>query len=190
MILNRLFSKIVVLLQKSRVIFYSILSSSKIDAIKLQPVLANGNGSIKIGNNVTFGVKESPYYYSGYSYLDSRREDSYIEIGDNCWINNSATVISDGKKIIIHSNCLIGVNLQIIDSDFHDLDPKNRFGGKNIIKKDIIINKNVFIGNNVTILKGVVIGENSVIGSNSVVSKNIPSNVIAGGNPAKVIRNI
>lgn len=188
--LHKIFYKIVALKQKLRVLFYSVLSKIKIDALKLQPVLSNGKGYIQIGNNVTFGVMESPYYYSGYSYLDARREESYIEIGNNCWINNNATIISDGKRIIIHSNCLIGVNLQIIDSDFHELDPKNRFGGKNIIKKDVIINKNVFIGNNVTILKGVVIGENSVIGSSSVVSRNIPSNVIAAGNPAKVIRNL
>lgn len=188
--LHKIFYKIITLKQKWRVFLYSILSNIKIDAHKLQPVLANGKGDIQIGSNVTFGVRESPYYYSGYSYLDARKEESYIEIGDNCWINNNAIIISDGKRIIIHSDCLIGVNLQIMDSDFHDLDPKNRFGGKNIIKKDIIINKNVFIGNNVTILKGVIIGENSVIGSNSVVTKNIPSNVIAVGNPAKAIRNL
>lgn len=182
--------KIAALIQKCRVLLYSILSKIKIDARKLQPVLSNGKGDIQIGENVTFGVKESPYYYSGYSYLDARREESYIEIGDNCLINNNATIISDGTKIIIRSHCLIGVNLQIMDSDFHDLDPQNRFGGKNISKKEIIINKNVFIGNNVTVLKGVEIGENSVIGSNSVVTKNIPSNVIAAGNPAKVIRNL
>lgn len=85
---------------------------------------------------------------------------------------------------------MIGVNLQIIDSDFHELDPDSRFGGKNIIKKDVTINENVFIGNNVTILKGVIIGKNSVIGNCSVVTKDIPENVIAAGNPAKVIKKL
>lgn len=177
-------------LQKNRVLFYSILSNIKINAIKLQPVLVSGKGKIKIGKSVTFGVKESPYYYSGYVYLEARREESYIEIGDNCFINNSATIISDGKKIVIGSNCLIGTNLQIIDSDFHDLASDCRFGGKNIVRKDVLIDENVFIGNNVTILKGVIIGKNSVIGNNSVVAKSIPENVIAAGNPAKVIKNL
>jgi acetyltransferase-like isoleucine patch superfamily enzyme len=195
MTLNNLYSKIkikliLLLIQKPRVYFYSFLSSIKIDVVKLQPVLVNGKGKIKISNSVTFGVKESPYYYSGYSYLEARREESYIEIGDNCFINNSASIISDGKKIVIKHNCLIGSNFQIMDSDFHELNPNNRFGGKNIIKKDVMINENVFIGNNVTILKGVVIGKNSVIGNNSVVTKSIPQNVIAGGNPAKVIREL
>lgn len=193
--LNKLLYKIklkliLLLVQKPRVYFYSFLSSIKTDLIKLQPVLVNGKGKIKISQSVTFGVRESPYYYSGYTYIDARREDSYIEIGDNCFINNSATIISDGKRIIIKSNCLIGFNFQLIDSDFHELNPNNRFGGKNIIKKDVIINENVFIGNNVTILKGVIIGKNSVIGSNSVVSKSIQENVIVAGNPAKVIKTL
>jgi len=179
-----------ILIQKNRIMFYTILSNIKIKANKFQPVLANGEGKIKIGNNVSFGVKNSQDYYSKYSYLHARRKESYIEIGDNCWLNNNATIISDGKNIIIGKNCLIGTNLQIIDSDFHDLDPQSRFGGKNIIKKDVLIEENVFIGNNVTILKGVIIGKNSVIGASSVVTKRIPENCIVGGNPAKVIKRI
>ena len=53
-----------------------------------------------------------------------------------------------------------------------------------------VISENVFIGDNVTILKGVTIGVNSVIGNGSIVTKSIPDNVIAAGNPARVIRNI
>ncbi|CAI6150564.1 MAG: Galactoside O-acetyltransferase [uncultured Sulfurimonas sp.] len=176
--------------QYPRVLFYSFLSSIKVAGIKLQPLLSNGIGKIKIGENVTFGVKESPYYYSGYSYIDARKKDSYIEIGDNCFVNNNATIISDGKKIIIGKNCLIGTNFEITDSNFHDLSAENRFGGKNIIKKDVTIEENVFIGNNVTILKGVIIGKNSVIGNSSVVTKDIPQNSIAVGNPAKVIKQV
>lgn len=179
-----------IFIQKNRSIYYSLLSNIKIKANKYQPVLANGKGTIKIGTNVNFGVKESPYYYSGYSYLEARRECSYIEIGDNCWINNNATIISDGKRIIIENNCLIGTCVEIIDSNFHDLDPEKRFGGKKINKKNVLIRENVFIGNNVTILKGVTIGKNSVIGNSSVVTKDIPENVVAAGNPAIVIREL
>ena len=176
--------------QKPRIYFYLFFSSIKVDGIKLQPVLVNGKGKLKISKSVTFGVKESPYYYSGYTYIEARKEESYIEIGDNCFINNSATIISDGKSIVIKNNCLIGCNFQIIDSDFHELNPNNRFGGKNINKQDITINENVFIGNNVTILKGVVIGKNTVVGNNSIVTKSIPKNSIAVGNPAKVIKSL
>jgi maltose O-acetyltransferase len=51
----------------------------------------------------------------------------------------------------------------------------------------VTIGKNVFIGSNVMILKGVIIGDNSVIGGGSVVVKSIPENVVAAGNPCKVI---
>ncbi len=189
--MHRIKIKIVFLLfQKIRIYFYSFLSAHTTAAIKLQPVLFNGKGSIKIGQNVVFGVRESPYFYSGYSYVDARKETSFIEIGNNCYINNNASIISDGQKIIIKENCLIGTNFQVIDSDFHDLDPKSRFGGSNVIKKDVYIDENVFCGNNVTVLKGVSIGKNSVIGNNSVVTKDIPQNVIAAGNPAKVLKSL
>ena len=54
----------------------------------------------------------------------------------------------------------------------------------------IKIGNNVFIGDNVTILKGVIIGDNAVIGNGSIVTKSIPSNVIATGNPANVIKEL
>ncbi len=193
--MNKLWFKIkvkilFVFFQKVRILFYAFISNHPIDAKKLQPVLANGEGSIVIGKNVVFGVRESPYFYSGYTYLDARKKESRIIIGDNCFINNSACMISDGKSITIGDNCLIGVNFQVIDSDFHDLDPAQRFGGKNILKKDVVIENNVFISNNVTVLKGVSIGTNSVLGSGCVVTKDIPSNVIVAGNPAKVIKTL
>jgi maltose O-acetyltransferase len=77
-----------------------------------------------------------------------------------------------------------------MDSDFHDLDPKGRFGGGVVLMSDITIEDNVFVGNNVTILKGVTIGENSVVGNGSIVSNSIPKNVVAAGVPAVVLRSI
>lgn len=56
--------------------------------------------------------------------------------------------------------------------------------------KPVIIEENVWIGEGVKVLKGVTIGKNSVIGAGSVVTKSIPDNVIAAGNPCKVIKQI
>jgi maltose O-acetyltransferase len=174
--------------QKPRIIFYKVLSSIKIKAKIVQPLLANGEGSIVIGKDVFFGVRYANDYYSKYGYLNVRKKTSYIEIGDNCRINNNIFIVSDGKRIVLSKNCLIGSNVQIIDSDFHDLNPRRRFGGVDIKKQDIYIGENVFIGNNVTILKGVTVGKNSIVGNGSVVSSDIPENVVAAGNPAKIIR--
>jgi len=84
---------------------------------------------------------------------------------------------------------LIGTNVEIIDSDFHMLNPLNRLNGTPKMGK-VVIHNNVFIGSNVKILKNLFIGENSVIANGSIVTKNIPDNVVAGGNPCKVIRNL
>ncbi len=84
---------------------------------------------------------------------------------------------------------MIGVNCAILDNDGHDLAIDKRLTG--ISKsEEIVIQKNVFIGDNVTILKGVTIGENSIIGNGSIVTKTIPTNVIAVGNPAKIVKEI
>lgn len=75
------------------------------------------------------------------------------------------------------------------DSDWHCLIPEQRFTGK-VKTAAVNIGNNVFIGANALILKGSVIGDNSVIGAGSVVSGTIPSDVIAAGNPCKIIRHL
>ena len=77
--------------------------------------------------------------------------------------------------------------MEIIDSAFHSIETNSRMS--NIYKSHkVVIKRNVFIGSNVKILKGVTIGENTVIANGSIVTKSLPANVIAGGNPAKIIR--
>lgn len=189
--MKRVFLKFVLLFYKKiRVQYYSFLSERSISGIFVQPVLIKGSGKIEVADNVHFGVERSPMFFSSYIYLDVRTESSEISIGRNTYINNNACIISDGCKIKIGENCLFGTNLQIMDSDFHDLNPSFRFGGTNILKADVTISNNVFLGNNVTILKGVTIGENSVIANGSIVSSSIPANVIAAGVPAKIIRTL
>lgn len=78
----------------------------------------------------------------------------------------------------------VGANVTIMDGDAHQDDPR---AGKNA---PIVIEDNVWIGANATILKGVTIGRNSLIGAGSVVVKSIPENVIAAGNPCRVIKSL
>ena len=152
------------------------------------PLLSTGKGKISFGNNVQIGVIASPNYYSHYAYLEVRNTDSEIKIGNNVSINNgfSATAFS---KIEIKDKVLIGVNCLIIDNDGHHLAVAERHTGEPN-SDDVCIEENVFLGDNVTILKGVTIGRNSVIGNGSIITNSIPENVIAAGNPARVIRNL
>lgn len=154
-----------------------------------QPTQLLGRGTITFGKNIKLGVNPSPQLYNGYGYIDAKNKQSTIEINDNVWINNNFIIISEGDGIEIGTDTLIGFNVEITDSDFHDLHPDRRMNGVPKTEK-VVIGKNVFIGSNVRILKGVTIGDNSVIANSSIVTKSIPENVIAGGNPCKVIKNL
>ncbi|WP_396158269.1 acyltransferase [Flavobacterium sp.] len=152
------------------------------------PLLLKGKGKINFGKNVQIGVIASPNYYSHYTFLEARNSESEIIFGDNVSINNAFSAVAF-SKITIQNNVLIGVNCSIIDNDGHNLDVDKRVRD-DIKSVAVTISENVFLGDNVTILKGVTIGKNSVIGNSSIVTKNIPENVIAAGNPAKVIRDL
>lgn len=180
------------LFQKFRVLKYKLLSDSNnvIGKPTLhQPAQFTGKGKITFGTNVNLGFFPSPYFYNCYIYIEARNKNTKIIFGDNIHINNNCVIIAEGDGIEIGSNTLIGTNCEIIDSDFHDLTPDKRSNGTPITAK-VVIGKNVFIGNNVKILKGVTIGDNSVIANSSIVVKSIPENLIAGGNPAKIIKNL
>jgi acetyltransferase-like isoleucine patch superfamily enzyme len=175
---------------KLRILKFKILSDCKKTTgkpILYHPLLSKGKGTIEFGTNIQIGVIASPNYYSHYTYLEARNENSRIVIGDNVSINNAFSAIAF-SKIEIKNNVLIGINCTIIDNDAHHLDKDKRHILPN--SRDVLIEENVFIGSNVTILKGVKIGENSVIGNGSVVTNSIPKNVIAAGNPARVIKDL
>lgn len=176
---------------KLRILKYKSLSTCQqvLGQPKLyHPLLLNGKGKISFGKNVQIGVVNSPNYYSHYSYFEARSSESEIFIGNDVTINNNCS-IEVLSKVTIHDNVLIGINCAILDNDGHDLAIDKRLSGTPKFA-EITIKKNVFIGDNVTILKGVAIGENSVIGNGSVVTKSIPANVVAVGNPAKIIKEI
>lgn len=110
-----------------------------------------------------------------------------IEIGENFYSNYNL-IILDCAPVKIGDNVLIGPNVSIYTAG-HPLHYEIR-NQEYEYAFPIIIGDNVWIGGNVVINPGVSIGENSVIGSGSVVTKDIPKNVIAIGNPCKVVRVI
>lgn len=105
-----------------------------------------------------------------------------IEIGDKCGF--SGTVIGAALHIKLGNNVRCGANTLITDSDWHTDDPRT---GED---KAVIIEDNVWLGYGVKVLKGVHIGKNSLIGAGSIVTKDIPANVVAAGNPCRVIKSI
>ena len=115
--------------------------------------------------------------------------ESSIEIGDRAEINNDVFIKSEGPGISIGADALLGSRIVIYDSDFHELHPARRRGGRPAMGR-VELGENVFIGDRVMILKGVTIGAHSVIGAGSVVTGSIPSGVIAVGNPARVVREL
>ena len=108
-----------------------------------------------------------------------------IKIGKNVFIN-ACCRFQDQGGIEIQDGVLIGHNVTIATLN-HDFNPDKR---QNIKPSSVKIGKNVWIGSDSTILPGVTIGNGAIIGAGSVVTKDIPSNSIAVGNPAKVIRKI
>ena len=110
-----------------------------------------------------------------------------IEIGKNFYANHNL-VILDAAKVKFGDNVFIAPNCGIYTAG-HPIDIKERNEGIEYARP-ITVGNNVWIGGNVVILPGVEIGDNVTIGAGSVVTKNIPSNVIAYGNPCRVIKNI
>lgn len=110
-----------------------------------------------------------------------------IFLGSGVLINYNC-VFLDAAPITIGDNCFIGPMTGIYTVN-HPLDPERRNAGY-VYGRPVTLEKNVWLGGGCTILSGVTIGENSVIGAGSVVTKDIPANVIAAGNPARVIRTL
>jgi len=110
-----------------------------------------------------------------------------IEIGDYFFANYNCTILDVGK-VIIGNNVQFAPNVSLYTAG-HPIHPDSRNSGYEY-GIGITIGNNVWLGGNVVVNSGIHIGNNVVIGSGSVVTKDIPDNVIAAGNPCKIIREI
>lgn len=110
-----------------------------------------------------------------------------IHIGDNFFANTNFTVL-DGASVEIGRNVFIAPNVGLYTAG-HPLDPVQRAEGIEYARP-IRIGDDVWIGAGVSVLPGVTIGSRTVIGAGSVVTHDIPSDVVAAGNPCKVIKRI
>ncbi|MEN8788720.1 MAG: sugar O-acetyltransferase [Flavobacteriaceae bacterium] len=132
------------------------------------------------------GVWIEPPFYCDYG--------ENIAIGENTFINTTC-IFLDNNTIEIGKNGLIAPNVQIYTAT-HPLKASERIveaGNKShyiTSSKPVTIGDNVWIGGNSVVFPGVTIGNNVTIGAGSVVTKNIPDNVLAYGNPCKIIRQL
>ena len=110
-----------------------------------------------------------------------------ISIGKRFFANFNLTIL-DEARVTIGDDCFIGPNVSIYTA-CHSTDPIER-NTRREWAEPVKIGDNVWIGGSVTILPGVTIGNNVTIGAGSVVTKCIPDNVVAVGNPCRIIKNI
>jgi maltose O-acetyltransferase len=134
-------------------------------------------GELVIGRNVSFHAK--PFASSV-----TVGKGASLTIGDNVFFNYGLD-IGCTSSITIGSNSIIGPMVNMIDTNFHPVDAKDLGAAK-----PIFIGDNVWVGRGAVILPGVSIGSGSVIAAGSVVTKDIPAAVLAGGTPAKALRDI
>ena len=120
-----------------------------------------------------------PPFYCDYGYN--------IHLGKYFYANHGC-VILDGGRVEIGDEVLFGPNVGVFTAG-HPVDPELRRKGWEY-SLPIRIGNNVWVGGNVSINPGVTIGDNAIIGSGSVVTKDIPANVIAVGNPCRVVKEI
>lgn len=147
----------------------------------LQPSDIEGRTSVirsLLGNIGGRFLIEQPFYCDyGYN----------ISIGDNFYANVNC-VILDGAKVTFGDNVFIAPNCGFYTAG-HPLDIAQRNRGLEYARP-ITVGNNVWIGAGVSVLPGVTIGDGAVIGAGSVVNRDIPANVVAVGNPCRVVRKI
>lgn len=170
------------------VIFLSDNKPDCKDTKIISAVQFRGQGVIRL-TGVTMGIMQSPKFLTASSYVEARNAGAIIEIGCGTYINNNAVIIADKTRIKIGSNCLIGPDFFITDSDFHGLSVDERRSGVYQCS-EVVVSDNVFIGAGVRVLKGVVIGENSVLASGSVVVNDVDPNSIYAGVPARKVKEL
>lgn len=147
----------------------------------------SSGGVVKIGQNVRI-VNDSRFNRAGINHPTQlvAAPGAVLMIGDNVGISGAS--IYSVNSISIGNFALLGVNCHIYDHDFHPLNFLDRRNSGHCKSEPIVIEDDVWLCANVTVLKGITIGARSVIAAGSIVTSDIPSDSLAGGVPAKVIR--
>ncbi|WP_322907587.1 DapH/DapD/GlmU-related protein [Paenibacillus sp. SGZ-1009] len=170
-----------------------IMAGAGMIAVGMPIVDKEPGSSITIGRNCILCSADysNPIGLNHRTVIRTLASDANITIGDDVGISGAS--ICAMSSVNIGNEVMLGVNVQISDTDFHPLKPDGRRFNKNSADIGIAptaIEDNVWVGANSIILKGVTIGKNSIIGAGSIVSASIPANCIAAGVPARVIKHL
>lgn len=147
--------------------------------------------------NNSFQIIESSLYtnqlINSSDNMASIQSPFYCDYGSNIYVGanffcNFNNIFLDVCPIRIGDNCMFGPDVKLYTAT-HPIDPVKRNSGLEL-GAPITIGDNVWIGGSVTVIPGVSIGDNVVVAAGSVVTKDVPANVVIGGNPAKVIKEI
>jgi maltose O-acetyltransferase len=111
----------------------------------------------------------------------------HIRAGKNLYLNAHCTIL-DCNWVTLGDNVLLASNVQLYAAH-HPTDPTVRLTGLELAAP-ITIGNNVWLGGGAIVCPGVTIGDNTTIGAGSVVTKSIPANVVAAGNPCRVMRQV
>lgn len=111
----------------------------------------------------------------------------HVHFGNNVYANFNLTLVDD-THIYVGDNTMFAPNV-VVATASHPIDPSLRAKGLQF-NLPVRIGKNCWIGAGALIMPGVTIGDNTVIGAGSVVTKDIPANVVAVGNPCRVLREV
>ena len=159
--------------RKTKILVQAFNTTDKSDYEKLK----------EIANQLVKGTKKDmiivPPFYCEY--------EDHIEIGDYFFANCNCIII-DVAKVKIGNHVMFGPSVSIYTAG-HPIHPVSRMSGYEY-GIAVEIGNNVWVGGNTVVCPGVHIGDNAVIGAGSVVTKDIPGNVIAAGNPCRIIREI
>ncbi len=147
-------------------------------------VSALGKNPMVFGNNVKIGAFSRVITATSFNDLGAG-----ITIGDNVGLGEFAYLGGAGG-LEIGADCIIGQYLSCHPENHNFDDPEQLIRLQGTSRKGIKIGKNCWIGAKVTILDGVTIGDNCVVAAGAVVTKSMPDNVIIGGVPAKILKNI
>jgi acetyltransferase-like isoleucine patch superfamily enzyme len=152
------------------------------------PCVIMNHGRIELGDRVSLNsYPDGELVRTG---LMAYFPSSIIKIGNDTTLNGA--LVYARMEVTIGNDCGLSPGVVIMDNNSHStsIDPIIRWKTGEIKESPVIIGDNVWLGMRSIVMKGVSIGDNSIIAANSVVTRDVPSNQLFGGIPARFIKQL